>query len=337
MISKLQVFLRQLQHMSFKRWFMHIYRVHRYTGISKAQIMLDMIWCELRYGIGYLDYNVYGFANRRGPVRKTYMTANDNIQLTRSLNKPEYTNIVNDKLNFYSIFKDYIQRDFIDLRQTDPDGLKSFCRDKKAVFSKPLDNCGGVGIRKIFLAENTDYHKLYKNLMKTQNYDVEDALIQHPEMDQLCPDCINTLRVVTLSTPTGILVLYVLLRIGLGGKPIDNISGGGMYTRLYSQKITRPAFSDKTARQYTIHPMTGTKLIGFTIPYYAEALDLAIMAAERIKDKLGYIGWDIAITVDGPAIVEGNDLPGYDMCQNHIHAEHGILPRVEELTGLKIK
>lgn len=26
----------------------------------------DMVWCEVRYGIGYLDYHVFGFANRRG-------------------------------------------------------------------------------------------------------------------------------------------------------------------------------------------------------------------------------------------------------------------------------
>lgn len=337
MISKLQIFFGQLQHMSFKRWFMHVDKVHRYTGISKPVILIDMIWCELRYGIGYLDYNVYGFARRRGAIRKTYMTAHDNIQLTRSLNKTEHTDIVNDKLKFYKTFRDYIGRDFIDLRRTDSDGLEAFCRGKDAVFSKPIDSCGGTGVYKIPINADTDYHKLYHDLIKTRNYDVEDALIQHPEMDRLCPDCVNTLRIVTLSTPKGVLVLYVILRIGLGGKPIDNVSGGGMYTRLYGKEITRPAFSDKTAKKYTVHPMTGTELIGFTVPYYDEALELAIRAAESIKDKLGYIGWDIGITPDGPAIVEGNDLPGYDMCQNSIHADEGIRPRIEELIGMKLK
>ena len=337
MISKFKIFLGQMQHMSFKRWFLHVDQIHRYAGISKPRILMDMIWCELRYGIGYLDYNVYGFARRRGPIRKTYMTARDNIMLTRSLNKSEHSNIVNDKLTFYKTFKDYIGRDFIDLRDTDSAGLEAFCRGKEAVFSKPLDSCGGNGVRKIIVTDTTDYPMLYKDLMKSKNFDVEDALIQHPEMNKLCPDCVNTLRIVTLNTPKGVLVLYVILRIGLGGKPIDNISGGGMYTRLYGKEITRPAFSDKTAKKYTSHPMTGTKLIGFTIPYYDEAIALAIQAAESVKDKLGYIGWDIGITVNGPAIVEGNDLPGYDMCQNSIHADEGIRPKIEELIGKKLK
>lgn len=300
--------------------------------------MLDMIWCELRYGIGYLDYDVYGFALQRGSIRKTYMTARDNIMLTRSMNKPEYAHLISDKLNFYRMFSEYLGRDFIALRETDSAGLKAFCEGKETVFSKPVDLCGGSGIRKIRLTPNTDYQKLYNALMKKHNYAVEDALIQHPEMNKLCPDCVNTLRIVTLSSEEkGILVLYVILRIGFGGKPVDNISGGGMYTRLYGDKLTHPAFCDKTAQQYYVHPQTGTNLIHFKIPYYEEALALAIKAAESVKDKLGYIGWDIAITVNGPAIVESNDLPGYDMCQNFIHAEQGILPRIEELTGLKFK
>ena len=72
---KLATFFRQLKHLSFTRMKLHINAVHEETGKNRLCIFCDMVWCEVRYGIGYLDYHVFGFANRRGAVRKTYMTA----------------------------------------------------------------------------------------------------------------------------------------------------------------------------------------------------------------------------------------------------------------------
>ena len=45
--------------------------------------------------------------------------------------------------------------------------------------------------------------------------------------------------------------------------------------------------------------------------------------AARVVPQMRYIGWDIAITKNGPVMVEGNNLPGYDMCQNHRFHEDG--------------
>ena len=63
---KLATFFRQLKHLSFARMKLHINAVHEETGKNRLAIFCDMVWCEVRYGIGYLDYHVFGFANRRG-------------------------------------------------------------------------------------------------------------------------------------------------------------------------------------------------------------------------------------------------------------------------------
>ena len=59
-------------------------------------------------------------------------------------------------------------------------------------------------------------------------------------------------------------------------------------------------------------------------------------ASKRVEAHLKYIGWDVAITPDGPVLVEGNNLPGYDMCQNAGHVDEGMLPRFEKLLGRPI-
>ena len=63
---KLATFFRQLKHLSFARMKLHINAVHEETGKNRLTIFCDMVWCEVRYGIGYLDYHVFGFASPQG-------------------------------------------------------------------------------------------------------------------------------------------------------------------------------------------------------------------------------------------------------------------------------
>ena len=48
------------------------------------------------------------------------------------------------------------------------------------------------------------------------------------------------------------------------------------------------------------------------------------------------IGWDIAITPTGPAIIEGNEYPGTDLCQvaPHYPEKVGLWPYYKEILSL---
>lgn len=39
---------------------------------------------------------------------------------------------------------------------------------------------------------------------------------------------------------------------------------------------------------------------------------------------MGYTGWDVAITPDGPLFVEGNEFPGHDIYQLPEHTPNKI-------------
>ena len=54
------------------------------------------------------------------------------------------------------------------------------------------------------------------------------------------------------------------------------------------------------------HPDTNVVFAGFKIPHYQEALKTACLAHEKLY-RIRSVGWDIAITEDGCAIIEGND------------------------------
>lgn len=57
---------------------------------------------------------------------------------------------------------------------------------------------------------------------------------------------------------------------------------------------------------YTYHPDTNIKLVGFQIPKWNEAVETAINLAKQVPD-VRYVGWDLALTADGWVMIEGNE------------------------------
>lgn len=334
-MNKIKGILRRFKHLSFKRMFLQIKMIHKETGKSRIITFFDMLWCFARYNVGYLDYHVFGFATKRGKkIRSTYMTVSDNVSMVRRLNNREYYHVFDDKAVFNEKFDKYIKRRWLDLRKCDGKSLAAFCEGLDTVFAKPIDKCGGEGIRKIKLSEVTDFAKLYSELVSNGQNMVEQAIIQHEKMNELCPDSVNTIRIVTVVTDGKAHFMYALVRMGRGGTCMDNISSGGMYTCVgEGGRLSRPAFCDKTGEYYTAHPETKTVFDGFVIPYFNEAKEMCLEAA-MVEPNMRYIGWDVAISPDGPLLVEGNNLPGYDMCQNAGHVDCGIRPKFGEIAAL---
>lgn len=64
----------------------------------------------------------------------------------------------------------------------------------------------------------------------------------------------------------------------------------------------KPSYGTKTST----HPDTGIKFKDYKIPYIKESIVLAKKFHSYFPD-IHSIGWDIAITENGPCIIEGND------------------------------
>ncbi|MDO4941104.1 MAG: sugar-transfer associated ATP-grasp domain-containing protein [Erysipelotrichaceae bacterium] len=338
-MDKIKNLLRRIGSGSFKRMFYCVDLVHKETGKSKLLIFIDMSFCILFYNVGYLDYHIFGFGQRSKEERKTYLTYNLNSALFRMMDDKEVAYLLKDKLAFNNRYKEYIGRDFFDPSVSSLDEFKEFTKNKKKLFIKPSTSFGGLGEYKaVTIDEDSDIEALYKHLLDNKLF-VEDLIEQHPKMSTLSSNSINTVRIVTLVKDNKAHFLYSILRMGIGEMSVDNSSSGGLNTCLDEKgRIIKACFSDKTGLYYTNHPTTGMYLVGFEVPMYQETIDLCLKAALE-EPRLGYIGFDVAITPKGPIIVEANDLPGYDMPQNHgtSNRKTGILPDIEKIIGTKLK
>jgi len=317
---------------SFKRLFKNAIAVSKYSKKPVIYVLYDMSKCILNDHIGFMEYNLFHFVGKNKKDRDTYITFDYSQYLFKTLNDKEYIDLFNDKLQFNKIFKNLLGRDFLDMHDTSFEEFASFCKGKKRIFVKPADSCSGIGIYKNIDLDD-DLEKIYQFIIENNLY-VEDSIVQNKMMAKLHPNSINTIRITTLLDKNDEAhIMYALLRIGTDGKSVDNVGSGGIYTVLSDKgEIINPSWSDKTITTYKIHPTTNVDLIGFKVPYFNEALDLCKRAA-KVEKHIRYVGWDIAIGENGPIIVEGNPLPGYDMPQNYFvtNKDTGLKPEFEKI------
>ncbi len=319
---------------SLKRMLRNVKNVHNDKGVNSVRIFFDMIYCGFKYKVGYLDYVIFGFADIGSEKRRTFMTMDDNIYFVRKYNDRESRDIFEDKSRFNRVFAEYINRQVLDLRDAGSAEFREFCRGKTAIFAKEPVSFGGLGVIKVELEEDTDYEKLYKELMEGKLYDIEELVVQHEKMNELYPKSVNTLRICTVLHGGKVKHMYTIVRMG-NGKDVDNATSGGLYTWVDNNgRMSRLAFCDKLARYFDTHPITGVRFEGFEIPFFNEAVDLCKRAA-MVVPQVQYVGWDVAITPSGPVIIEGNSFTGYDMPQNHkFHEDRcGLLKQFKEAFG----
>lgn len=137
---------------------------------------------------------------------------------------------------------------------------------------------------------------------------VQNRLKQHPELSYLYPNALNTLRVVSVIYQGQVVIIGTLLRLGANGSVVDNWAHGGVAIgvkddgKLNEWALFKPGYGTKTDR----HPNSGVVFKDYQLPYWNEVIDLVKTAHWKLKE-IGTIGWDIAITEDGPVIIEGND------------------------------
>ena len=332
-MKKFIYYIKRVFGMDYKQMWQTLNKIHKRSHKNRFILIFDMIRCSIKYQAGYTDYFLFYFEELNAKQRATYVTRGVNNTYIRLLNNREYYKYFRNKVLFNDTFKDYLGRDYMDLFKHSPSEFKEFITKHPTIIVKTIDGTGGFGVEKIETNKDTDANKLYDELMKKQQTLVEECIVQHEDMSKLAEKSVNTLRIVTITKNNKTHIMLKVIRFGNGINAVDNFHSGGMYTVFDDNGIiTKPAV-DREGNVHTIHPLNKTQIEGFKIPYYKEALDLAVKASKVIP-QLGYVGFDIAISKNGPVIVEGNELPGYDLYQSKVHLnenKEGLKPLFDKV------
>jgi hypothetical protein len=276
--------------------------------VSRAPLPViigDMLYSSVRYEMGFRDYAVWDIRLLSGRERRTWMTHPKSIRLNNTLNAPDAARLLGDKPRFYRDFADLIGREWLDAAEASADEVAAFLSRHPRVLVKPAGGEGGRGITTFASAEIGDVEAWRLQLVADNRSLIEEVLPQHPTMAALYPDSVNTLRLITYRRPDGTFHLIAsVLRIGNGGV-VDNFAGGGMFTMLDDRGVALWSGVDKNSNVFARHPVTDVRIAGFEVPQFAEAVAMVEEASGRLP-AVPYVGWDVAITPAGPALVEAN-------------------------------
>lgn len=278
------------------------------------------------------------------------------LQSHKSLHNPEYVTLIDNKLYFSLLserssvetpkllsfnFKSSFFYDNNVVQIDNKEDLIIFFKrifdaaDVDAIFFRPPSDYGGKGCFKITKEYLKDKIDNTFDTLKAGNYVHTEVIKQHPMINRIHSNSINTLRIVSLITSENeIEIVSAFIRFGIGESVVDNASSGGFFVGINLDDGTLKSFGhflpEYGGAKISEHPDSGFKLEGFKIPFYKEACESVFRATKAIPDRL--IGWDVAITPDGPVIIESNSHPHMQMSNI---AYGGLLknPHIKKLVG----
>lgn len=299
---------------NYKRFFTKLKAVAKQEKRCFLGLVLDTGWCVFRHGLALTDYLNYEIYRRNSAQRKAYVGVRMQNTFYERVSPSAYKTRFTVKPTFLKEFAAYTKRDFIVPAEDNYQNFLNFIQTRDSFMCKPYDGLGGHGVTKCHTGEIADPKTFFDHCVENRLF-LEDLVIQHPDMNVLCPASVNTMRIMTFNDHGNPRILWMGLRIGNGVNAVDNFHAQGMVCRVDMEtgRLTGTAI-DKDNREFSHHPTTGLPFDGFQIPCFREACELVLQAALE-SDKILVVGWDVAISDKGPVIIEGNRRPGFDIVQ----------------------
>lgn len=299
-----------LKHKEVNKYY-YMYGMDRLGNTRANELMSYKAFSKIRdtknLKLGKKGYNYVGL------LRDKFVFS----QLLKSLHIPTPINhaiISRSGITWLSEMKNVLLTDIItDNKIT----INGFCKllvgsVGKGAFPLEITN-GKLFVNKVELTLNQLEEMMSEGLKNGGQYLLQERIIQHSQISLLYPHSINTIRVITFNINGKIEVFCAALRLGVNGMKVDNWGIGGIAVNidLETGQLTgngyfKPEFGGKAEK----HPNTNVEFEGFKIPYFHEGIELVSQLHSYLYGIYS-VGWDIIITPDGPAILEGNDDWGF--------------------------
>ncbi len=255
----------------------------------------------------------------------------DKITLSKTLHNEKYAALLRDKLSFalymkkkeipvpelisYNLEKHFFYDSKLYTIKIKEELYQFFnlvleASNKNSLFVKFTKEMGGKGCYLLTKRNLKTEIDTYGFSILSNNCIHQEVVIQHNEISRIYPHSINTIRFDTyVDKNKQAHILSAFMRFGSGGSVVDNGSAGGIYLSVDLEKGKLKGCCHQLmqygGKQLASHPDTEIIFDGYDIPFFKESCELIKKTVSVIPDRI--IGWDIAISKDGPIIIEGND------------------------------
>lgn len=215
------------------------------------------------------------------------------------------------------------------------DAIRELLRRQRRLIAKPLfGSSGGRGVlrleqdgvtgRILCNGQPLEDASILETRRLMGNHVVTAFVEQAEYARRIYPEASNTLRVQTMVDPETCQAFCALAMHRFGTsvtRPYDGWGEGGLITPvdLESGRLGTGVLRPRGGRSYVprtdVHPETGMPVRGVVIPAWATLVREMLEVADAVGDRLPYVAWDILVTDDGFAILEGNSYPSFQAMQ----------------------
>ncbi|WP_018881030.1 sugar-transfer associated ATP-grasp domain-containing protein [Thioalkalivibrio sp. ALE30] len=312
----------------FKARFPSAFRRYRYLasrGFSAREIRL---WGLMNPGLG-----------RR--ALEQYVSKREMLKIQARHSPVGHAALLEDKAVFYRYCHElglpvpqtvaFLSRDLVRF----PDSLEPLSSEDmpnalnreegRELILKPANGVYGAGIRRFRVVEGwlqegeriLDLGDLLGELKGQTRYVLQRRLDNHPSIaDWTGLETVQTVRIATAmpaspgSSPKLISAFWRSVVTNADNDNFNYGDTGNLRARLdllsgRILRVVRASPSGIGLEEVENHPNTGSQLVGRTLPHWEETRRLALAAAQAFY-PIRLIGWDVAITPQGPVLIEGN-------------------------------
>lgn len=315
------------------------------AAIRSGKTTFSLIADLLRLGRGpgklsvqeYFSYGLYDDRRFSPEAKRAFVGMKRQTRLINACCDLIWHGAAHDKILFYTILQGagvpvlptlaiyHPLRSFGTARALrDVDELKAFLRAAPCpFFGKPSTGMWSTGIasitaydrdidqlttadgNKIDVAAFADAVEPYRR----DGYLFQSLVHPHAAIQAVCGDRLATVRMIVLLTEAGPKLYRAVWKIPSGTNIADNFwRSGNMLGDVdietgRIERVVRGTGPDR--EELANHPDSGAALVGFMLPDWADAKALCL-SASRIFPGLRMQAWDVALTSEGPLLMELN-------------------------------
>jgi len=152
----------------------------------------------------------------------------------------------------------------------------------------------------------------------TRGYVFQDVVRQHPEVVRRCGESVGCVRLIVGVEDGRPSLLAAVWKIAAPHNVADSFRRrGNLLAALDPEKgtITRTIVrAGLEERELADNPHTGERLLGWSLPHFAEARE-GVLRGARLLPEVRLQGWDVAIGPEGPVVVEVNPGSAFSLAQ----------------------
>ncbi len=270
--------------------------------VNEPTFTVKAIDSFIRYGTSFSEFAGYGFCAKSHKEKQNYMTRRYMFRFFDCYNPAEYRDRIGNKALAVKYYSKYLCRE----QYTKDEGFDRFVDFSSRnhwLFIKKSVGWGGEDARKVFVESEKDARLIWDSL--TDDVVVEPVVENHEFLRRIHPQSLNTIKITVLQTPNGPKIVTAIIRFG-NGTDVDNVHSGGIAAgiNIETGEIDTPAMN-KHFERFSAHPITHMPITGIIIPEWERIKEFAIRAS-LVTPQLRYTSWDIALTENGPIMIEGN-------------------------------